>query len=313
MALLIHAPVPHLLLWFAMCRAMTVLSYAVTGEMFPERIIGRAKGALSMLHLSAAFVVQLGIGAIVNLWPASTFGHCPMRGAAVVCLSRSRRPFAACGGSLRHSNKRHREVRRRSQVDGAQSDQFLVALTGAPVARRRSSWLNSDVRDSYELLSRIDDEKGPSPFRFGQGLTIVAIVGAVVVVVVAIAVAPVVIGPVAVTIVVIGLLVLSVTLCSVTLIVLIFRVWVVIPPLFTPGLILSHLIFPALLIRILILILIPVQEALSLAQHPVRLLGIGRNNHSRHCDWQGQRRTQHGCMEKSHFQLHLLWMDRNDC
>jgi len=77
---LIHAPVPHLLLWFAMCRAMTLLTYAVTGEMFPERIIGRANGALSMLHLSAAFVVQLGIGAIVNLWPASTFGHYPPSG-----------------------------------------------------------------------------------------------------------------------------------------------------------------------------------------------------------------------------------------
>ena len=46
--------------------SMTVLSYSIMAELFPPEQIGRANGALNVLHLSMAFVLQYGMGAIAS-------------------------------------------------------------------------------------------------------------------------------------------------------------------------------------------------------------------------------------------------------
>lgn len=62
--------VPSLLLWcvFASFGGITVLSYNVIAEHFPSTSIGRANGALNVLHIGFSFLIQLGIGQVVSLW-----------------------------------------------------------------------------------------------------------------------------------------------------------------------------------------------------------------------------------------------------
>ncbi|MBV8142821.1 MAG: MFS transporter [Verrucomicrobia bacterium] len=71
--------IPPFLLWgcFALFGAVTTLSYSMLGEIFAERVSGRANGALNLLHVTAAFAIQALIGTIVNLWPRDASGHYP--------------------------------------------------------------------------------------------------------------------------------------------------------------------------------------------------------------------------------------------
>jgi MFS family permease len=73
-------PVPAWLQWSAIASfgSMTVLSYSIMGELFPSEQIGRANGALNVLHLSMAFVLQYGMGLIAALWHRDEFGHLPV-------------------------------------------------------------------------------------------------------------------------------------------------------------------------------------------------------------------------------------------
>lgn len=72
LALILRWPVPAWLPWIAIAGmgASTVLSYAIISEIFPKSASGRANGALNLLHIASAFVVQIGFGVIVQLWPA---------------------------------------------------------------------------------------------------------------------------------------------------------------------------------------------------------------------------------------------------
>ena len=75
-ALVLRVPLPPELLW-ALLGAVggaTGLGFASLGEIFPKDIAGRANGALNMLHIGAAFLVQTGIGFVVALWPQNG-GH----------------------------------------------------------------------------------------------------------------------------------------------------------------------------------------------------------------------------------------------
>jgi MFS family permease len=71
---------PEWFVWGAIASfgGMTVLSYSILGEMFPAASIGRANGALNVLHLSMAFVLQYAMGVIASFWPADAGGHLPM-------------------------------------------------------------------------------------------------------------------------------------------------------------------------------------------------------------------------------------------
>ena len=74
LALVLRWPVPTWLPWIAIAGigAGTVLSYAIVSEIFPKSASGRASGALNLLHIGCAFVVQLGTGFVLDLWPIET-------------------------------------------------------------------------------------------------------------------------------------------------------------------------------------------------------------------------------------------------
>ena len=77
LALILRWPVPTWLPWIAIAGigAGTVLSYAIVAELFPKSASGRASGALNLLHIGAAFVVQLGTGFVLDLWPVEAGRH----------------------------------------------------------------------------------------------------------------------------------------------------------------------------------------------------------------------------------------------
>ena len=51
-----------------------ILSYAVLSQSFPPELAGRVITGLNVLVFSAAFLVQWGIGAVIDLWPVSESG-----------------------------------------------------------------------------------------------------------------------------------------------------------------------------------------------------------------------------------------------
>ena len=57
---------------------MTVLSFSVLAEHFPSAAIGRANGALNVLHIGCSFAVQLGVGQVIALWPLAA-GRYPLQ------------------------------------------------------------------------------------------------------------------------------------------------------------------------------------------------------------------------------------------
>ena len=90
MAVVAAVPVPPMLLLgaFGAFGAVTVLSFSLVGGLFPPSLAGRANGALNVLHLGAAFLMQAGIGATLSLWPARAGGQAPAAAyaAAFGCL-----------------------------------------------------------------------------------------------------------------------------------------------------------------------------------------------------------------------------------
>ena len=79
LALVLRVPLPSILPWsvVSIVGAATVLSYAIIADYFPIEIAARANGALNLLHFGWAFLVQYGIGFIVNQW-APQDGHYPI-------------------------------------------------------------------------------------------------------------------------------------------------------------------------------------------------------------------------------------------
>ena len=79
LALVLRAPVPPEALWalIGASGGATVLGFAALADIFPKASAGRANGALNLLHIGAAFLVQGGIGLVVGLWPADAFGRYP--------------------------------------------------------------------------------------------------------------------------------------------------------------------------------------------------------------------------------------------
>ncbi len=68
LALILRAPLPPLLPWLVIAGigTVTVLSFTILGELYPAS--GRANAALNLLHMSAAFLVQSGIGFLIEHW-----------------------------------------------------------------------------------------------------------------------------------------------------------------------------------------------------------------------------------------------------
>lgn len=78
-ALVLRLPVPSLLPWtiVAAAGAGTVLSYTLMSEYFPKHMSGRANGALNLLHLGAAFLLQWATGLIIAQWPNADGAYPP--------------------------------------------------------------------------------------------------------------------------------------------------------------------------------------------------------------------------------------------
>ncbi|MBA4192683.1 MAG: hypothetical protein C0467_32350 [Planctomycetaceae bacterium] len=79
LALITRLPIPIALclILIAAAGAATVLSYAILPEYFPKAMSGRANGALNVLHMFGAFLVQWLTGALIAGWPLVD-GHPPM-------------------------------------------------------------------------------------------------------------------------------------------------------------------------------------------------------------------------------------------
>jgi len=78
-AILSHVPIPGIALWcgFAAFGSTTVLSYAALADHFGKALAGRANAALNLLHIGMAFVMQWGIGVLIDRWPVEADGHHP--------------------------------------------------------------------------------------------------------------------------------------------------------------------------------------------------------------------------------------------
>jgi MFS family permease len=77
-ALIVDWRLPSQPLWavIAGVGGATVLSYAILAEYFPKDIAGQANGALNILHIGAACIIQYMIGFVVERW-TSVSGHYP--------------------------------------------------------------------------------------------------------------------------------------------------------------------------------------------------------------------------------------------
>ncbi len=78
LTLIVHPPWSSLLPWcvVSVVGSATALSYAIIGDYFPAELVARANGGLNVLHFGWAFIVQYGIGLILERWPAQD-GHYP--------------------------------------------------------------------------------------------------------------------------------------------------------------------------------------------------------------------------------------------
>ena len=78
LALILRLPIPSQICWAVLSAAgaASVLSYASLAEYFPKQVIGRANGALGVVDIGGAFVLQYATGLIIQQWPAPG-GHYP--------------------------------------------------------------------------------------------------------------------------------------------------------------------------------------------------------------------------------------------
>ncbi len=64
-----------LLLGFSFFATAGILPYAGLSQQFPRHLAGRVNTLLNLLVFVAAFAVQWGIGALIDLWPVDASGH----------------------------------------------------------------------------------------------------------------------------------------------------------------------------------------------------------------------------------------------
>lgn len=63
-------PAPWLWAGYGVCGSSGILTYAVLARSFPASLIGRATTALTLLVFLATFACQVGIGYVLDFWPA---------------------------------------------------------------------------------------------------------------------------------------------------------------------------------------------------------------------------------------------------
>ncbi len=77
--LILRIPLPSTLPWslVSIVGAATVLRFAVVADYFPKEFAARANGALNLLHFGWAFLIQYGVGLVIEQWPPQD-GHYPV-------------------------------------------------------------------------------------------------------------------------------------------------------------------------------------------------------------------------------------------
>jgi MFS family permease len=97
-ALILRLPIPSYLLWavVAAVGAAIVLSYAILAEYFPKELAGRANGALNLLHIATAFVVQYATGVVLAHWTPQAGQYPEMAYSDSLC-AQSRPPDRGVG------------------------------------------------------------------------------------------------------------------------------------------------------------------------------------------------------------------------
>lgn len=142
-ALVLRWPLPSLLPWtiIAAAGAATVLSYALMSEYFPKAMSGRANGALALLNVGSAFVLQSATGFIIEQWP-ETRGAYPTeahQAAMVIPLALQMAAAAWFAIPRRRPAPTVRQVTSRSAVELAQQTPPAppIYATGFPTWRDR--------------------------------------------------------------------------------------------------------------------------------------------------------------------------------
>lgn len=79
-AIQFRVPAPQTILWAMVGGGggIAVLSYSILDCVFPPSIVGRANSALNVLHLTAAWAVQAGMGLMIARWTMDAQGHYPV-------------------------------------------------------------------------------------------------------------------------------------------------------------------------------------------------------------------------------------------
>lgn len=79
LVLILRAPLSPIVPWSAVAivGAATVVSFAVIADYFPPELVGRANGALNVLHFGWAFLAQYATGLIVAQW-STEHGQAPV-------------------------------------------------------------------------------------------------------------------------------------------------------------------------------------------------------------------------------------------
>jgi hypothetical protein len=68
---------------FSFCGSVGVAGYAAVGQGFPPELQGRVATAINFSMLVLVFILQIGIGAILDLWPRTEAGGWDPAGYAV--------------------------------------------------------------------------------------------------------------------------------------------------------------------------------------------------------------------------------------
>ncbi|SPR99191.1 putative transporter, Major facilitator superfamily MFS_1 [Cupriavidus taiwanensis] len=102
--LMAQVPLPSVLLWaaYGVFGSSGILTYAVLARSFPDALIGRATTALTLTVFLSTFACQVGVGFVLDLWPASG-GHYPkaahlMAWSGLVALQALAAVWYALGG-----------------------------------------------------------------------------------------------------------------------------------------------------------------------------------------------------------------------
>jgi len=139
LALILRLPLPPLLPWLVIAGigTVTVLSFTILGDMYPAS--GRANAALNLLHMSGAFLVQSGIGFLIEQWGADggQFPPIAYQSAFAVVLAAQ---FVAWGVFVWPRRSRHAEHFDVHPVHALARELGLPAARAMPYFQARQVW-----------------------------------------------------------------------------------------------------------------------------------------------------------------------------